>query len=275
MSDREVQNYLRIADPDEPIYRIFPLWHLQEAVRLNQLALVSPALWEDPFEVLPSSIQIVDRRTASWKVDMLHAHLNPVFAQCWSRTAESDTLLRAYSRVVKDSHHRRNTVPRDEGVRVRSTPRKLLRALMSQFPDRAEQCCFVGAVRYETAENIKQYIADLIGSHELAVLGRDSPRAELHLLKRVAFRHESEVRVVYVAEGAFAGTKLVTCGIDVNEVFEEMVFDPRLEVFEQRERESVIRALGYAGPVTTSELYGRLLLEVHLGDASSPAAPTA
>jgi len=39
-------------------------------------------------------------------------------------TKESDTLLRAYSRVDIDSVAQRNRVPHLEGVKVRSTPAK-------------------------------------------------------------------------------------------------------------------------------------------------------
>lgn len=271
MSEQDVLNHLRITDPDKPVYRIFSLWHFEEAIRLNQLTLVSPVRWEDPFEVLPESIQVVDKRSAPWKVEMLHTYLDPVFAQCWSRTEESDTLLRAYSRVVKHAHHRRNTVPSEEGVRVRSTPRKLLRALVSQFPHRAQQRCFVGAVQYGSADGLKQHVANLIGSHDLNVLSTDRARAELHLLKRTAFRHEAEVRLVYVAERARANAAFLTCKINVNDAFEEISFDPRLEGFEQKERESVVRALGYTGPITTPELYRPLLMEVVLDPSSGTA----
>lgn len=264
MVELEASNFLRITDPDRPIYRIFPLWHLEEVMRLNQLSLVQPARWEDPFEVLPQRIQVVDKRTVPGRVEMLHAHLHPVFAQCWSNTKESDTLLRAYSRVVKHPHHRRNMVPSDEGVQVRSSPRKLLRALATQFPHHAEQHCFVGAIQYGSEGGLKKHIANLVGSHEPAVLGRGRPLAELHLLKRMAFRHESEIRLIYIAERSLAGTDFLTCPINVNDVFEEITFDPRLESFEHKEREAVFRALGYSGHITPSELYRGLLMEVIL-----------
>jgi len=118
-----------IENPDEPVYRIFPLWYFEEALRLRQLVLVNPAVWEDPYEVLPERLMLQDLRPDNFKEKMFNVFLRPAYAQCWSRTKESDTLMRAYSRVVLDSHHKRNTTPETEGVRVRSTPRKLLAAM--------------------------------------------------------------------------------------------------------------------------------------------------
>ncbi len=62
-SDKE--SIIGIPDPDPkntPIYRIFPLWFFEELLRLKQLVLVPPHLWEDPFEILASNIMMVDQR---------------------------------------------------------------------------------------------------------------------------------------------------------------------------------------------------------------------
>ena len=96
-------NFLNIADPDAPIYRIYPLWFFEEALRLRQLVLVAPERWEDPYEILTSRVMIVYGRTAPGEQRPLGPLLRPAYAQCWSNTRESDTLLRAYSRVVIES----------------------------------------------------------------------------------------------------------------------------------------------------------------------------
>jgi hypothetical protein len=46
-------------EPDIPIYRIFPLWFLDEALRLRVLTLNSPSRWEDPYEVIGEKIIVV------------------------------------------------------------------------------------------------------------------------------------------------------------------------------------------------------------------------
>ena len=122
--------FIGLPDVDVPVFRMFPLWALEATLRVKRLTLVSPAKWEDPLELTNVLLFVSDPRPGFQQRSLME-NMPPVFAQCWSGSAasESDTLLRAYSRVVKDPVFHRNTCPRDECVRVRSTPRKLLRAL--------------------------------------------------------------------------------------------------------------------------------------------------
>jgi|GEM_PF-2984559 len=111
-SDNQIANSLiRVPDPDDSIYRIFLLWFFEEVLRLKQLVLVSPRNWEDPYEIIGESIAVDIERDGRIQQEIINQSLPPVFAQCWSATAESDTLLRTYSRVEKDPHSRRNTQP--------------------------------------------------------------------------------------------------------------------------------------------------------------------
>lgn len=244
----EAAGFLRIDNPDDPVYRIFPLWFLEEALRLKQLILVQPTLWEDPYELLTERVAVVDKSITPWRKIFLEDHLRPAYAQAWSRTRESDTLLRAYSRVVKDSHFGRNTCPREEGVCVRSTARKLLNVLRTWCATDADRTCFIGSVQYLPREDLLQYVANLVGSRGPGFLSVDKPRAELRLLKRREYSHEAEVRLIYVEERDGAAENLVRVPFEPNDVFEDISFDPRLLTFETNERQAVIRSLGYRGP---------------------------
>jgi hypothetical protein len=265
-SNRLTEGLIGVPDPDAPIYRIFPLWFLEEALRLCQLVLVPPHMWEDPFEVVGNAIAINRREGGRWNQVIINQSLPPVFAQCWSATAESDALLRAYSRVVKDSHFSRNICPRDEGVRVRSTPRKLLRALIAATESAPNGSCYIGFVRYHSQSALLQEIANAIGQHGNDVFSAPINRAKLLLLKREAFSHEAEVRLIYVRHHTDPPQPLLHIPIDPVEVFDEITFDPRLVTFERKERESVVRSLGYTGSIGESLLYQRTLLEVVLND---------
>jgi hypothetical protein len=81
----------------------------------GNLTLVRPALWEDPQEDLCAWLQM-DARGGSQK--QLSGYLRPTYAQCWSMDGQSDALLRAYSRVSKDSVSGRNVEPKLEGVKA-------------------------------------------------------------------------------------------------------------------------------------------------------------
>lgn len=268
MSDIHIKTsstqFIRIENPDKPIHRIFPLWFLEETLRLRQLVLASPHLWEDPFEVVGRAIAVDIFNGDRYEQVIINQSLPPVYAQCWSMSAESDTLLRAYSRIVKDPNFRRNVCPRDEGVGVQSTPRKLLEALVAGTCSEPGVSCFVGSVQYFEQKALLQEIANAIGTVGLNVFENPCNRAKLILMKREAFAHEAEVRLIAVRHKADSTATLFRLQIDPNAVFDEITFDPRLETFERLEREEYIRNLGYSGPFRESQLYQGVMLEVRL-----------
>lgn len=127
---------------DSPIRRIFPLWMLQRALRLRQLTLVSPSLWEDPREDPVANCAMTrlcdEGAGRDFRQTFLERYLAPAWAQCWSFNPGSDTLLRAYSRVQLDELEGRNTDPRNEGVTVTTTPRRLMQAMSKWAKESAE-----------------------------------------------------------------------------------------------------------------------------------------
>ena len=262
------EQFIRIDNPDQPIYRFYPLWSLEETLRLRQLVLVAPRLWEDPFEVILINVDQI--KSDRYEQENINRSLPPVYAQCWSASPESDTLLRAYSRVVKDPHFQRNICPRDEAVRVQSTPRKLLGALLEQTQSRNRVSCFIGSVQYLGQEALLQQIADAVGTVGLNVFEHPANRAKLLLMKREAFANEAEVRLILVRHGSDSSDPVFRTHIDPNAVFDEISFDPRLASFERIERESVIKDLGYTGPCREWLLYKPTHLLVALDRPSPP-----
>jgi hypothetical protein len=145
---------------------------------------------------------------------------------------------------------------------VRSSPRKLLDAARAWAASLPGVSCYVGAVRYGTREQIYQYAGELIGRNGPTAAGRGSHRAEFLLLKRPAFVHEAEIRLICVDERGTGADEVIRFPIDPNAIFEEVSFDPRLAPFERIEREAAARKLGYAGPFRESGLYQGTLLRM-------------
>lgn len=262
-TDNCANNYIGIDDPDRPIYRIYPLWYFQSALRLKQLVLVQPQLWSDPYELLPWRCKYVERKPR-YREAMSEPYMRPVYAQCWSATKESDTLISAYSRVVRHKHESRNECPGEEGVTVSSTPRKLLESLQEwATPDR-KFCCFVGRVKYSDSVGIHERLGKVFGGQMPQDKISARQMAELMLLKRDAFEHENEVRLIYVETRKIPPSDRVTCQIAPNEVFDSVKFDPRLAIFERNERERSATGLGYTGKFETSSLYTAPLLTIIL-----------
>lgn len=253
--------FLGISDMDAPVYRIFPVWFLEEAVRLKQLVLVRPSMWDDPFERIDDAVVVTRANGSNFEQTIQQDH-PPVFAQCWSATSACDTLLRAYSRVFKDPHFSRNIHPREEGVRVQSTPRKLLNALQRAARELGNTVTpFVGRVQYMPQERILQELADLVAANGPTVFDAPLTRAQLRLKKRTEFSTEDEVRILMSCH-VDRSEKVLSIAIDPNELFDEVAFDPRLASFERRERAQTLNAVGYKGRIHEWDLYARILPEI-------------
>jgi hypothetical protein len=248
-----------IADLDAPIYRIFSLWALEEAFHARQLTLVEPELWEDPHELMAERIVVVG---SQGEQAMTSDGLPPAYAQCWSANAESDTLFRAYSRVVKDRYFERNLFPGEEGVRVRSTSRKIAELLVQGIQGALPGSIFIGSVVYKPEADLHQNVANAIADLGPRMFCKPENRAKLLLEKRDAFRHEEEVRIIYVEQRGIPRQRLLRVPMNANAVFDEILLDPRLSSAERSRRTETFRALGYAGQISASGLYDQVFFEI-------------
>jgi hypothetical protein len=266
------------GDLDRPLYRIFPLWAFEDMLRVKRLVLVPPSFWEDPLEDIPSSIMMQRPDNAQKE---LNGYLHPARCQCWSFESESDSLLRAYSRVTIDPLHSRNCEPRNEGVMVRTTPRRLSRSL-KEWRERVTWGRFyLGRVEYLGNDEASQKIADILRNKGPVEMGRGMNRAQSLLLKRKAFSHEDEVRLIWVCDDRREVEKAMTVNVNPNDFIDEVTFDPRLKRFELLERQQSAKALGYEGAFIEGGLYQRTLFQTFVpwnweeweGPASAPTRP--
>lgn len=250
------------GDLDSPIYRIYSLWAFEHALRTKSLVLRAPSLWDDPYEdvAMHAGLKTVD--PAPFKQEMLSKYLRPAYVQCWSLTGDSDALLRAYSRVHKDPRSNRNTTPGEEGVTVRSTPRKLVKAVNQWLRGRDQFDALIGRVTYAPASEIGQTLANLVWEQGPSACNTAEARADLLLLKRDFFSHESEVRVIVVGQLEMSGQPELSIPMEPDSVFDAVTFDPRLERFETLEREKSAKGLGYTGEIIESIAYDGVLFDL-------------
>lgn len=262
LAEAHPATYIRLdGDLDRPLYRIFPLWAFEDMLRVRRLVLVPPRFWDDPREDIPASIMM---QRPDNKQKALGGYLNPVRCQCWSFEAESDSLLRAYSRVTIDEIHRRNIEPRNEGVLVRTTPRKLNSALAEWAGRVTWGKIYFGRVEYLPREEASQKLVDILASKGPVEMGRGESRAQSLLLKRQAFSHEDEVRLIWVCGDQRDIEEVMTVNIQPNDFIEEVTFDPRLIRFELLERQQSAKGLGYEGAFVESTLYSKTFLQTVL-----------
>lgn len=196
--------------------------------------LRQPSLWEDPFEnlILKSPVRLSNGETGEFE---FHGDL---YGQCWTLGGASDAMWRIYS-------------PDKKAVRLRTTVRKALEGLAHNFGDWAHTQAFIGRVRYLSDRKIKEFV-------ENAFQGGLTPRscAESLLVKRAAFKHEREVRLVYFERSNQKHPKGNFLYPIAHGMIDQIMIDPRVSYDEFKViSEDIKQRSGFSGRILRSLLY--------------------
>ncbi len=228
-------NHINLTDEllDEPIYRIMPIHRFLQLLEEKKLTLVRPIKWDDPFEnaLLNSTIETSDGETGTFSAK------DSVYGQCWTFHSETDAMWRIYS------HDK-------DGVRVSTTPRKLLTALQTAEPTHHNLKCFIGKVSYLPEINLPEKLMSV------NLLDTDgSGIAESLLYKRVEFEHENEVRLIYSGDDNAVNSDIFQFTINPGELLDSILFDPRMEKNLRQAYLLAIKDKGFKAEVKISTLY--------------------
>ena len=236
--------FLTDADLDKPVYRIFSFQILEQIFQERKLTLVKPKLWDDPFEnfILNSTGRLLNGR--EFQIDFR----SNFYGQCWSFTKESDAMWRIYS-------------PDKNGVKVKTTIRKLFTPLFKAGGQHQKIngivyniSSFVGKVKYADTKTLITMLKDEQLMSEIIFDQSGRGQASTFFFKRVAFRHEKEVRLIFNSQN---DNQFNTFKFDINpiDVFDEIVFDPRMtETIYQEQKDKVIK-WGFYKSIIQSGLY--------------------
>ncbi len=137
-----------------------------------------------------------------------------------------------------------------DGVRLSTTPRKLLEALKRVCPNVPDLSCFIGKVQYKTKHKIIESFKniDIFNTNGSGI-------AESLLYKRREFSHEKEMRLIYSGEGGKCSSDIFQFDVDPNALFDRVLFDPRMEEGLRKSYITAIKALGCEVEVKRSILY--------------------
>ena len=201
-------NYLHLSDKelDSYIYRIVSIDRLIEIYKVKENALVKPSAWDDPFEnfILKSKV----RQLSGEIID--YGFHNHFYGQCWTLHKASDAMWRIYS-------------PDKNGVRIRTTVRKLASSLTSAGIGLPDATCYIGKVRYLSNKKLTEFSNSVYEDGSVAV---DSLFESL-LVKRRSFSHEKEVRLLYGDVTYNYSNEMFAYSINPNELFDQLMIDPR------------------------------------------------
>lgn len=219
------------------VYRITTIERLKEMFSLRLNTLVKPQLWDDPFEnfILGSRVQLKSGQIIRYD---LHERM---YGQCWSFHKSSDAMWRIYA-------------PEKNGVRLRSNISTLLEQLHGAQPDSAARAhCCIGRVRYLYAKRIRDAANSTFDD---AGIGVEKLFGSL-LVKRMAFSHEREIRLLYCElDDSAKASPLYAYPVDPNKLINQLMLDPRLSREEAESLKCEIRkTTGFQGEIKRSLLY--------------------
>ena len=213
-------NFLNFTEKqkDEPIYRVISINRLFQLFETRHNVLVKPIKWEDPFEKFIcesiTNLKFEDEKnsTVGFRDDL--------FGQCWTRTRESDAMWRIYS-------------PNKNGVRISTTPRKLLSSLFyNTGEDYRNISCYIGKVKYFKTSELITHINQNVDNWVYNDVNGGGIANSL-LFKRSAFKHENEVRLIYNSKfGRRNNSEVHQYSIKPLELIKDIIFDPRIEYSE-------------------------------------------
>jgi hypothetical protein len=244
---------------DKSIYRIIDFDRLVQILKTGNNTFVRTSMWEDPFENLLTNL------TSDINIKNSYYSMSKfTYAQCWSFANENDLLWRTYS-------------PNKESIRLKSTPRKLLNSINNSsriqeillnpkilyensIVDKIIEegiSLFCGKVKYLTKKEIYDFIKSNEEDYDLTLY------FESLLIKREPFRNEEEFRIgVYhfnelndlmleLSESVFH------YDIEFNDVFEEIVFDPRISNEKYKGLKDVLREFKFENSINKSDIYDK------------------
>jgi len=176
------------------LYRILPLeWFLQ-MLKTGNNTLVRPDKWDDPFEQLITKYAHLDLRKNVWfpnEKPTLYGAMEKTdwFAQCWSKSSNSDALWRVFSHDTKQ-----------RCVKIVTTFDLLEQSVEHINPKEAS--FFIDDVAY--AKTLKKDYPSILKQwfdkyKERTKSFKQCCELSLLLTKRWAFKHEEEVRLLVYA----------------------------------------------------------------------------
>jgi hypothetical protein len=224
------------SDLDKYIYRIISLERLLELFSTEKNTLAKPEKWEDTFEnfILKSKVQLLSGEVVEYNIH------ERIYGQCWTLHNASDAMWRIYS-------------PNKDGLRIRTTVRRLLESIYEAHPRLPEAKCCLGKVEYLTQNGLMEYANNTFDDSGISV---ENIFRSL-LIKRKAFKHEAEVRLLYDAwDENSSVNKLYIYKIDPHNLISQIMIDPRRSYSEFKTIKLIIeKATGYKGSIKRSLLY--------------------
>lgn len=192
---------------EERIYRIIPIFRLEQMLKQRKNTIVKVLSWDDPYENFFYKQEFELNGTPVSAVEIG----KQIFGQCWSLLKDSDALWRIYSQDK-------------QSVRIRTTIGKLYDS--AYLDDKCMVSTFIGKISYQSKSALNHWLKS---AAPISTSDLDNMAVYSLFFKRNNFKHEREVRLIYRTDSTSpeVSDSIKQYDIDINNFIEEITFDPR------------------------------------------------
>lgn len=216
------------------VYRIFPIHRFIELLTEKKNALVEPYMWDDPLEGW-----IYNKILEYYRI---HEGTNQIpgkfFGQSWTRQSMSQLMWKIYSKGT-------------DSVRIRSTIGKLKE---NPFENDSEVHWRVQRIDYKSFQNDLE-LRKLIDPNSECLDSKISTLAKSYMIKRQAFRHEDEVRIICHSKKVKPTEKVFKYEIYPNYLIDEIMMNPGISDSEFKKFKEIFKAYNLTRNIRRSEIY--------------------
>lgn len=241
------ENIIAISNMDMMIYRIFSYERFEQLIKSKELVLVNPSKWDDPFEnfFLKTEVDCGNNEIAT-----LESIACSWYGQCWTTNSDTDAMWRIYS-------------AKKDGIRVKTSVRKLFSSVFNTNDSKAGLKYFIGAVEYKDKSDIISFM-EATSFMQIASGGQNDNFAKLLCIKRNEFMHESEIRILVNDVDNQGEDGYYKISFDPHSTLDEICIDPRANDKDFMSLFKKITDLGVNLPIIQSDLYKVKLPRIRL-----------
>jgi hypothetical protein len=134
--------------------------------------------------------------------------------------------------------------PNKDGVKIRATPKNLGNALWAHCASQSEVSGFIGKVSYLSRLKLSDNLSAQLNVDRVLSDTSGREHAESLLLKRQAFKHENEIRLICYRHES-NNEDVTHISVSHVDIFDQVIFDPRMTIREYEEKKAKVVDLGY------------------------------
>ena len=216
------------------VYRIIPINRFIELLTEKKNTLVEPYLWDDPLEGW-----IYNKILEYYKLyENTHKIPGKFFGQSWTHESKSELMWKIYSKGT-------------DSVRISSTIDKLKK---DPFENDGDVKWCVSPIDYRSFQRGLQ-LSELIDPNNGCLDSKISALTKSYMIKREAFKHEDEIRIICHSKNAKSTKKTLKYEICPDYFIDEIMMHPGISDSEFKKFENIFKAYNLTQKVRKSEIY--------------------